>query len=130
MAKADYQPRWLVSLMCQWARRELAGQDGGLGYPKKSAFLLIHSNTPARVDPTGESAQDFRELDEALKTCLKEREELWVALMMYYRPWGIQALMQRGYPFGNSTYYSRLHLAHKWVSEQITQKKVKTLAIG
>ena len=128
MASADYQPRWLVSLMCQWARRELAGQDGGLGYPKKSAFLLIHSSTSARVDPTGESAQDFRELDEALEACRRDRAELWVTMMMYYKPWAIAGLQAEGYPFGNSTYFSRLHIAHKWISQQITQKEPKILA--
>lgn len=128
MATADYQPRWLVSLMCQWARRELAGQDGGLGYPKKAAFLLIHSNTPAKVDPTGESAQDFRELDDALELCRSSRIELWVTLMMYYKPWAVAALQAEGYPFGNSTYFKRLHIAHAWISDNILQKSQKELA--
>lgn len=120
MAKpADIQPRWLVSLMCQWARRELSAQDGGLGYPKKSAFLLIHSATAARVDPTGESARDFRELDSALEDCRENRIELWATLMMYYKPWSIEALKAEGYPFGNSTYRKRLHLAHERLCEFI-----------
>lgn len=113
MATADYQPRWLVSLMCQWARRELAGQDGGLGYPKKAAFLLIHSNTPAKVDPTGESAQDFRELDEALELCRLNHLPLWAALMMYYKPWSIAGLRAEGFPFApNQIYFTNLHKAH------------------
>lgn len=128
MATADYQPRWLVSLMCQWARRELAGQDGGLGYPKKAAFLLIHSNTPAKVDPTGESAQDFRELDEALELCRATRLELWVTMMMYYKPWAVAALQAEGYPFGSSTYFKRLHIAHLWISSKICQKDEKRVA--
>ena len=73
MAKADIQPRWLVSLMCQWSRRELSQQDGGIGYPKKAAFLLVHSATAAHTDPTGESAKDFQELDDALEKCRDER---------------------------------------------------------
>lgn len=125
MAKADIEPRWLVSLMCQWARRELAGQDGGLGYPKKAAFLLIHSSTPTRVDPTGECAQDFRELDAALTECRENRIELWACLMMYYKPWSINALKAEGYPHGNSTYFSRLHIAHKYVSTFICEGKLK-----
>ena len=120
MAKPDYQPRWLVSLMCQWARRELAAQDGGLGYPKKAAFLLIHASSPARVDPTGECARDFRELDDALRKCMENRIELWISLMMYYKPWCIQAFVAEGYPFGNSTYFARLHLAHAYVASAIT----------
>lgn len=130
MAKADIQPRWLVSLMCQWALRERAVQDGGLGYPKKAAFLLIHSNTPARVDPTGESAQDFRDLDAALEACRTDRIELWVTMMMYYKPWAVLALQAEGYPFGNSTYFKRLHIAHGWVSAHICKKDEKRLAIA
>ena len=125
MAKADYQPRWLVSLMCQWARRELSNQDGGLGYPKKSAFLLIHSATAAHTDPTGESARDFQELDDALEKCRNERLELWVTLMMYYKPWSIAGLQAEGYPFGNRTYYYRLHLSHSYVEHHILGKTIK-----
>ncbi len=128
--KADIQPRWLVSLMCQWARRQLAAQDGGLGYPKKSAFLLIHSSTPARVDPTGECAQDFRDLDAALKECSVKRPELLAAIAMYYKPWGIAALQAEGWPFGNSTYFSRLHIAHKWISEFMAERQEKMLMAG
>ena len=125
MAKADIQPRWLVSLMCQWARRELAGQDGGLGYPKKVAFLLIHSSNSAKVDPTGECARDFTELDAALTDCRLRRIELWATLMMYYKPWAIKELEAEGYPFGNSTYFKRLHLAHTYVEHQILEKTIK-----
>ena len=128
MAKADIQPRWLVSLMCQWARRELAAQDGGLGYPKKVAFLLIHSSNPVRVDPTGDSARDFRQLDAALTLCREQRIELWATLMMYYKPWAIPGLVAGGYPFGNSTYFKRLHLAHAFVSTNILEKDEKELA--
>lgn len=126
--KAEIKPRWLVSLMCQWARKELSAQDGGIGYPKKAAFLLIHSSTPAKVDPTGESAKDFSDLDEALEACRAERIELWVTMMMYYKPWAVLALQQEGYPFGNSTYFQRLHIAHKWIAENITEKDLKVLA--
>ena len=130
MAKADFQPRWLVSLMCQWSRRELSCQDGGIGYPKKAAFLLVHSSNPVSTDPTGESAKDFRELDAALEDCRHKRIELWVTLMMYYKPWAIAALQAEGYPFGNSTYFKRLHLAHKYVSEHILGICNKELAIA
>lgn len=130
MAKADIQPRWLVSLMCQWARRELASQDGGLGYPKKAAFLLIHANTPTKVDPTGESAQDFRELDAALDAIRADRLELWVTLMMYYKPWAVAGLAAEGYPFGNSTYFKRLHLAHAFVCRDILKKDQKVVAMA
>lgn len=128
MAKSDIQPRWLVSLMCQWARRELSAQDGGLGYPKKAAFLLIHSASPARTDPTGESAQDFRDLDASLEACRNDRIELWVTMMMYYKPWSVIAFQAEGYPFGNSTYFKRLHIAHDLISREIMEKQGKRLA--
>ena len=130
MAKADYQPRWLVSLMCQWAVRQRAMEDGSLGYPKKAAFLLIPSGTDTHTDPTGQSAKDFADLDSALDACRQARVELWVTLMMYYKPWGLAALQAEGYPFGNSTYFKRLHLAHGWVSKNILSKDEKTLAFG
>lgn len=130
MAKPDIQPRWLVSLMCQWARRELSAQDGGLGYPKKAAFLLIHAKNPTRVDPTGDSAQDFRELDAALEVCRASRVELFATLMMYYKPWSVNAFQAEGYPFGNSTYFKRLHIAHALVSDHIMANSTRGLAIA
>lgn len=130
MAKADIQPRWLVSLMCQWSRRERAMQDGSLGYPKKAAFLIIHSAKSARTDPTGDSAQDFRYLDAALDKCRNERIELWATLMMYYKPWAVNALTAEGYPFGNSTYFKRLHLAHAFVCRDILKNDQKVVAIA
>ena len=124
----DVRPSWLKSLMCQWARRELSLQDGGLGYPKKSAFLLIHSSTPVRVDPTGESARDFSQLDAALEDCRHDRLTQWVALMMYYKPWCIEAYKAEGYPHGNTTFYERLHAAHLSVSSFIYAMDGKPLA--
>lgn len=105
--------------MVQWARRELHEQDGGIGYPSKAAFLIIHSSNPARTDPTGECARDFRELDAALEDCRVKRPEQWTALMLYYKPWQIARARAEGHPFGNSTYFYRLHAAHKSVSEFI-----------
>ena len=125
--KSDIQPRWLVSLLCQWARKELAAQDGGTGYPKKSAFLLIHVSNSIRTDPTGESAQDFRDLEDALEDVRKKRIELWVTLMMYYKPWSVLSLQAEGYPWGNSTYFKRLHLAHEYVSSHILNKNDETV---
>jgi hypothetical protein len=128
MAKADIQPRWLVSLMCQWAVRQLAEQDGGLGYPKKVAFLLIPSGNDSHTDPTAQSAKDFADLSAALEACRAERLELWVTMMMYYKPWMVAALSAEGYPFGNSTYFKRLHIAHAWISSSICNSGEKKLA--
>lgn len=128
MAKPDYQPRWLVSLMCQWAVRQRALEDGGLGYPKKAAFLLIPSGTDVHTDPTGQSAQDFADLDAALDTCRADRMELWAAMVMYYKPWSVPTFVAEGYPFGNSTYFNRLHIAHRWIGAQICKNDEKKLA--
>ncbi len=121
--QADIEPRWLVSLMCQWARRQTDLSDGALGFPSKSSFLTIGAASSVRTDPTEFSARDFTDLEAALKDCLDEAPGLWAAMMMYYRPWTVKALQGEGWPFGNSTYYARLHLGHRRVSLHIDAHK-------
>jgi hypothetical protein len=123
--QADIEPRWLVSLMCQWARRQTDLEDGSLGFPSKAAFLTIGRATNARTDPTEFCARDFQELEAALKDCLTHAPDLWAALMMYYKPWTVTALQGEGWPFANSTYYYRLHAAHRRVSQYIQDHAVK-----
>lgn len=117
--QADIEPRWLVSLMCQWVRRQNALEGGALGYPSKAAFLTIGAASNARTDPTEFSARDLTELEAALKDLLAVEPSQWAAMMMYYRPWAVPALRAEGWPFGNSTYFYRLHAAHKRVSVYI-----------
>lgn len=116
---ADIEPRWLVSLMCVWAVHERASDNRHLGFPSQSAFLTVGRATVAHADPTGYCAQDFTELETALESLKSEHLGQYMAMMMYYKPWGIIACRAEGWPFGDSVYYKRLHSAHWKVSQSI-----------
>jgi hypothetical protein len=119
MAKpADIEPRWLVSLMCVWAVHERASDNRHSGYPNKVAWLSIPGGNTS-PDPTAFCAQDFTELETALEALRESHLGQFVAMMMYYKPWGIQACVAEGWPFGCSTYYARLHAAHGKVAASI-----------
>ena len=119
---ADIEPRWLVSLMCQWVRRQNALEGGALGYPSKSSFLTIGRATSARTDPTEFSARDFRELESALNECRTTEPSLWAALIMYYKPWCVESFKAEGWPFApNKVYFANLHRGHQWVSAKILE---------
>lgn len=119
---ADFHPRWLVSLMCQWARRVATEETGALGYPKQAAFLTIGRATSATTDPTEFSAADYSALNHALEDCRTTKPKQWSAMMMYYKPWVIPAFQAEGWPFGTKTYYNRLHAAHEWIAGHIDAK--------
>lgn len=116
---ADIEPRWLVSLMCVWAVHERASDNRHLGYPSQAAFLTIGRATSAHADPTGYCAQDFTELESALKRLQAIHLGQYMAMMMYYKPWGVEACRAEGWPFGDSVYYKRLHAAHAKVARDI-----------
>jgi hypothetical protein len=115
---AEIEPRWLVSMMCVWARGERARDNHHSGYPDKVAWLAIRGGTTS-PDPTGFCAQDFTELEEALEDLRQVHLGQFVAMMMYYKPWGVQACIAEGWPFGDSTYYKRLHAGHARVAGSI-----------
>jgi hypothetical protein len=52
-------------------------------------------------------------------------QPLWAAVMMYYKAWTIQALVEEGFPFGpgNKTYYNRLHEAHSKLAAKLDEVK-------
>jgi hypothetical protein len=116
---ADIEPRWLVSLMCVWAVHERAADNRHLGYPSQAAFLTIGRATVAHADPTGYCAQDFTELEAALEALKLDHVGQYMAMMMYYKPWGVEACKAEGWPFGNSLYYARLHAGHSKVAMSI-----------
>lgn len=122
---ADIEPRWLVSLMCVWAVHERASDNRHLGYPSQAAFLTIGRATTARADPTGFCAQDFTELEQALEDLKDYHLGQYMAMMMYYKPWGVEACRAQGWPFGDSVYYKRLHAAHRRVSLFIDDLRLK-----
>jgi hypothetical protein len=115
--RIELNPAWLVSLLNQWALHDLRSQTGGLGYASGSSWMRGLKSSPASsIDPTGYAARDFRDVEAALDELRGSALNLWAALMMYYRPWAINAFRAEGYPFGNSTYYDRLHRAHDSVA--------------
>lgn len=116
---ADIEPRWLVSLMSVWARGERARDNGHNGYPKQVAWLVIRGDSVSSPDPTSFCVQDFTELERALEELREAHLGQFVAMMMYYKPWGIRAAVAEGWPFGDSTYYKRLHAGHAKVAASI-----------
>lgn len=120
---ADIEPRWLVSLLTQWARHELASERHHKGYPTKAAgFSEKTTGGYNHTDPTALSAKDFRELEKAIEECRQSEPNLCAALMMFYKPWGVKVAQAAGFPFGNSTYYERLHRGHKYIAGLMAQE--------
>lgn len=117
--QADIEPRWLVSLMCVWAVHQRAADNRHLGYPSQAAFLTVGRATTGHVDPTGFCAQDFTELEKALEDLKAAHLGQYMAMLMYYKPWGVEACRAEGWPFGCSVYYKRLHAGHKRVAASI-----------
>ena len=118
--RLEIEPRWLVSLLNQWAKHDLASQTGGLGFASGSSWMRGLKASPAScIDPTGYAARDFRDVEAALEDLRSNGLNLWASLMMYYRPWSVSAFRDEGYPFANSTYYDRLHRAHSEVANHM-----------
>lgn len=103
--------------MTRWAIRQLRGESSALGYPAKAAgFSEKTTGGYNHSNPTAFGIEDFRDLDEALQLLCNERKWQFAAMMMYYKPWIVVEMKAEGYPFGNSTYYQRLHSAHDYVA--------------
>jgi hypothetical protein len=128
--RVDLEPRWLVGLLSQWAMHDLRTQTGGLGYASGSSWMRGLKSSPASsVDPTGYAARDFRDVEAAMDDLRQTGVNLWAAMMMYYRPWVVNAFRGEGYPWQNSTYYDRLHRAHSLVALQMNAIRRKRLDI-
>jgi hypothetical protein len=126
--RVDLEPRWLVGLLSQWAMHDLRTQTGGLGYASGSSWMRGLKSSPASsVDPTGYAARDFRDVEAAMDDLRHTGVNLWAAMMMYYRPWVVNAFRGEGYPWQNSTYYDRLHRAHSLVALQMNAIRRKRL---
>lgn len=127
--RADIEPRWLVSLLNQWAIHDLRSETGGLGYASGSSWMRGLKSSPASaIDPTGFAARDFRDVETALDELRQTGTNLWAAVMMYYKPWIVQAFREEGYPFVNSTYYERLHRGHAEIVASMERIKAKRRA--
>jgi hypothetical protein len=124
--RAEIEPRWLVSLLNQWAIHDLRSQTGGLGYASGSSWMRGLKSSPASsIDPTGFAARDFRDIEQAMEQLRTVAEHWWAAVMMYYRPWSVQAFREQGFPFNDSRYYDRLHRAHSRLAEAMDEIKAK-----
>ena len=118
--KPQINPGWLVSLMTRWALRQLAGETSSLGYPGKSAgFSEKTTGGYNHSNPTAFGVEDFRDLEAVLNVMAHERQWQYITMMMYYKPWTVKAAIEQGFPFGNSTYYKRLHSAHEYVAREL-----------
>ncbi len=115
--RIELNPGWLVGLLSQWAIHDLRSQTGGLGYASGSGWMRgLKSSPSSSIDPTGYAARDFRDVESAMDDLMRNGTNLWAAMMMYYRPWVVEAFKAEGYPFGNSTFYERLHRGHAEVA--------------
>lgn len=127
--RADIQPGWLVSLLNQWALHDLRTETGGLGYASGSGWMQGLKSSPASsIDPTGYAARDFRQVEAAMKNLMETGTNLWAAVMMYYKPWCVNAFKAEGYPHGTSVFYERLHRAHKHLADYMEARRNKSLA--
>jgi hypothetical protein len=124
--RIQLEPGWLVGLLSQWALHDLRSQTGGLGYASGSSWMRGLKSSPASsIDPTGFAARDFRDVEAAMEDLRQTGVNLWAALMMYYRPWCVDAFRAEGFPFQTSTYYERLHRGHAEVAVFMAQMKAK-----
>ncbi len=130
--QAQIEPRWLVSLLNQWARHDLRSNTGGLGYASGSSWMRGLKSSPASsIDPTGFAARDFRDIDAAMVWLCEAYKPTWAAVNMYYKPWVIEAFKDEGYPFGagNKTYYNRLHDGHARLAMRLNEMKAERLKL-
>lgn len=111
--RIELNPAWLVGLLSQWVKHGLASELGHLGFASGSSWMRGLKSSPAScIDPTGFAARDFTDLENCLRELDEMDKPLMAAVLMYYKPWSIEGLKAEGYPFGDSTYYHRLHRAH------------------
>ena len=124
--KAQLNPGWLVSLMCRWSMRQLKGESGSLGYPTKApGFSEKTTGGYSHNMPCAFRPEDFTDLEKALSDLKQESMVKYISMMMHYKPWVLLAANAEGYPYGNSTYYQRLHSAHAIVSAKMDCMKQK-----
>lgn len=114
----------LCELIERWVIHDMEAASGGLGYPRRSLNAVNIRVLASSIDPTGYSAQDHRQVAAAVEALGAGDEELFAALCMYYKPWMLVALSERGYPQAPSqTFYDRLVRAHRWVQSELDANK-------
>lgn len=110
----------LCSLLDRWVIHQMKSITGGLGYPRKSLDFSYIQSPASSIDPTGYSAEDHGDTDQAFANLCSSDASLAAAIKMHYMPWTVVALMADGYPFNPSqTYYDRLKRAHVWLESEL-----------
>lgn len=126
--RVELNPAWLVSLLSRWAARQVPGRQ--LGYASGSSWMRgLKSSPSSSIDPTGYAAEDYTDVEAAMKDLMETGTNLWAALMMYYKPWVIEHFKSEGYPFQNSTYYERLHRGHAEIAATMEAVRIKRRAV-
>lgn len=114
----------LCELIERWVIHDLEAASGGLGYPRRSFNAVNIRVLASSIDPTGYSAQDYSQVAESVEALSSADPDLFAALCMYYKPWMLASLIERGYPFAPSqTFYDRLVRAHRWVQSELDANK-------
>lgn len=86
--KPELEPRWLIGLLNQWAKR--SSYDKSLGYYTTNPML--RSGIPGRVrsyEPTGYSDVDFLDVQRAIDGLDIMRR---LSVMRYFKPWSRKAI--------------------------------------
>ena len=85
------QPRWLVSLLVVWGRREAYGRE--LGWYGVSPMLKAGIPIQARsYEPTGYADGDYAELEACLKRLEDSNRRQLLAVIRYCKPWTARAI--------------------------------------
>jgi hypothetical protein len=110
----------LCDLITQWVTRDMAEAAGALGYPHQSLQAVNIRVLASSIDPTGYSAQDHAAVANAVNALSLADEKLFAAVAMYYKPWMIPAMVERGHPQApDQTFYNRLVRAHAWLQSEV-----------
>jgi len=122
--KPAFEPSWVVSIMSRWVHRRM---NAAIGYPHKSpGFSEKTTGGYNHSEPHDYCGQDFSDLELAIDRMREGSPELFAAFWMHYLPWSAPGLVSAGCPFGNSTYYDRLHRAHRHVAQLMGESQPVT----
>jgi hypothetical protein len=124
---AEIEPRWLVSLLKRWVIFNELDTVGALGYSSGSNWMRGLKSSPATAidSPTGFCSLDFRDLEAGIGYMQEHATDLLATLLMYHKPWTISSYRADGHPFANSTYFDRLHRAHRVLADEMDSMRAK-----
>ena len=118
---AKLEPRWLVSLLNQWALRDAHRASKGLGY--YSINPMLKDGIPGRArsfEPTGFCERDFTDAEKAIDGL---DQNLRLSIVRYFKPWAKAAIdteVQRS----DDTWMRWLKEALSLVEADLDRKKI------